>query len=56
MFVFLTDGGEQGAVKKYLSDTLRLHPSAFRAVTLEAIPRSDSGKTLYSALTPYYEA
>lgn len=56
MFVFLTDSGEQDSVKKYLSDTLHLHPSAFRTVTLDAIPRSDAGKTLYSALTPYYEA
>ena len=56
MFVFLTDASEQDAVKKYLSDTLHLHPSAFHMVTLDAIPRNDAGKTLYSALTSYYEA
>lgn len=56
MFVFLTEEAQQDAVKKYLSDTLHLHPSAFHFVTLPEIPRNDAGKTLYSALTPYYEA
>ena len=56
MFIFVTDAAQQDAVKKYLSDTLHLHPSAFHMVTLDAIPRNDSGKTLYSALTSYYEA
>lgn len=56
MFVFVTGEAPQDAVRKYLSDTLHLHPSAFHLTALEKIPRNDAGKTLYSALTSYYEA
>lgn len=56
MFVFVTEEAQQDAVKKYLSNTLHLHPSAFRLTVLAEIPRNDAGKTLYSALTSYYEA
>lgn len=55
MYVFVTEATQQDAVRKYLSETLHLHPSAFHLTVLAEIPRNDAGKTLYSALTSYYE-
>ncbi len=37
-------------VKRFVSGKTGLNPSAFQVVTLDAIPKNDSGKTLYKAL------
>lgn len=55
MFVFVTEESQKEAVHKYLNETLHLNSGAFHMVALSEIPRNDAGKTLYSALTSYYE-
>ena len=56
MYVFLTDQTQKDSMQKYLSETLRLHHSAFHFVVLDQIPRNEAGKTLYSVLNTYYGA
>lgn len=55
MFVFVTEESQQETVRKYLNETLHLNSGAFHMIALSEIPRNDAGKTLYSALTSYYE-
>ena len=54
MYVFVAGGIESDGIVRFLSETLGLFKSAFEVVHLDQIPRSDSGKVLYSALTKYY--
>ena len=42
-------------VREFLISKTRLNPAAFRVKTLEAIPKNDAGKTLYSELKKYAE-
>lgn len=51
--VFLTDEQRVDDVKSYAAETTHLHPSAFRLMLLEAIPKTASGKTNYKKLQAY---
>lgn len=50
LVIHLTDASLTDAVKGYISDLTHLHPSAFKIVVLESLPRSKSGKILYGEL------
>ena len=50
MSVFLTNESLKDAVLTFLTNTLKLHASAFKVCPIEAIPRNESGKILYSDL------
>ncbi len=54
MYLFVTDGSVAGEVRTFVSQKTGLNPAAFRTVVLGAIPRNDSGKTLYRELERYY--
>jgi acyl-coenzyme A synthetase/AMP-(fatty) acid ligase len=53
IFVFLTENDHDDDIIEFLSDTLRLHSSAFSVNVIESIPKNPSGKTLYSELLQY---
>ena len=53
--LFVTDAEKAEPVREFVIAKTKLNPAAFRAVVLEEIPKNESGKTLYSELTKYYE-
>ncbi len=55
MYIFITNRKFEESVKKYVSDTTKLNQAAFKVITINEIPRNDSGKTLYGELKKYYE-
>lgn len=55
MYVFITDKQRTEEVRKLLSLKTRLHPSAFHVQYIDEIPKNDAGKTLYAALSKYYD-
>ncbi|WP_443826191.1 AMP-binding protein [Desulfovibrio sp.] len=55
MHVFVTDKRQEEEVRKLLSEKTRLHPSAFHVQHIDEIPKNDAGKTLYAALSKYYD-
>lgn len=52
LFVYLTSGDStlQENLHHFLAEKTNLHPSAFRVVFIEAIPKNEAGKILYSQL------
>lgn len=50
MSVFLTNESLKDAVLTFLTNTLKLHASAFKVCPIDAIPRNESGKVLYNDL------
>ncbi|MBR3721824.1 MAG: AMP-binding protein [Selenomonadaceae bacterium] len=55
LYVFVTDHAIEKTISPYLSEKLKLHPSAIKPIFIESIPKSSSGKILYSSLKNYYE-
>ena len=53
MTIFITDAEKKDVVKDYISLTTKLNASAFNVVVIDAIPKNDSGKTLYKELMKY---
>ncbi len=54
MTIFLTDETLKDEVRDYASKKTGFNPAAFRAVVIDVIPRTDSGKVKYSDLEQYY--
>ncbi|MDD5868404.1 MAG: AMP-binding protein [Succinatimonas sp.] len=50
IFIAERDKEKQDEVFDYVVDKLKLHPSAFKVVVLDKIPRNESGKVLYKEL------
>ena len=50
LYLFLTDKNLLEEARKYISDKININISAVHSVFVEAIPKNDSGKTLYSEL------
>lgn len=55
LYIFLTDAAFSEPVKEFIVRKTKLHPSAFKVIVLDAIPKNDAGKTLYKELAKYYE-
>lgn len=55
MYIFVTDPSVAGAVKDFVVYKTGLNQAAFRTFVIDAIPKNDSGKTLYKELAKYYE-
>ena len=55
LFIFVTDEKAAEPVREFVIGKTKLNPAAFRVKILDAIPRNDAGKTLYSELAKYYE-
>ena len=54
MYLFVTDGQYADKVKDFVVAKTKLNPVAFKVITIDEIPKNDSGKTLYKDLTKYY--
>lgn len=54
MYIFVTDEDYTESVKSFVVNKTKLNPAAFKVITIEEIPKNDSGKTLYKELTKYY--
>ena len=54
MYIFITDSSLENEVKTFISGITHLNSAAFEVVTLEQIPKNDSGKTRYAELAQYY--
>ena len=55
LYLFVTDAKMADPVREFVIGKTKLNPAAFKAVTLDEIPKNDAGKTLYSELAKYYE-
>ena len=53
LMIFATDADSLPAMRAFLSDKTGLNASGFHTCHLDAIPKSDSGKTLYRELEKY---
>lgn len=54
LYVFITEAGQEDAVKDFLVHRTKLNPAAFRVAAIDKIPKNDAGKTLYRELEAYY--
>ena len=54
MYIFVTDENIAESVRDFVISKTKLNPAAFKVVVIDAIPKNDSGKTLYKELTKYY--
>lgn len=55
IYIFLTDPLYKDEIKKYLSNKTGLNHTAFKIKIVDNIPKNDSGKILYTALSDYFE-
>lgn len=55
MYLFVTDADRADAVREFISSKTGLNRAAFKVTVIDAIPKNDSGKTLYTELEKYYE-
>ena len=55
LYIFADKEEKLPAMKQYVSEKTKIHPSAFKTVALESVPRSQSGKIIYAKLASYYE-
>lgn len=55
MYLFVTDERYVSDVKDFVVYTTKLNPAAFKVIVIDKIPKNDSGKTLYTELTKYYQ-
>ena len=55
MYIFVTEEEYADRVREFVINKTRLNPAAFKVIVIDAIPKNDSGKTLYKELTKYYE-
>lgn len=53
LMIFATDASRLPAMRQYLSEKTGLNVSGFHTQPLDAIPKNDSGKTLYRELEKY---
>lgn len=54
MYIFVTDGKYAEPVKAFVVNKTKLNQMAFQVITIDEIPKNDSGKTLYKELAKYY--
>ena len=55
MYIFVTDEKIIDEIKRYVIDKTKINPIAFKVILIDAIPKNESGKTLYKELTKFYE-
>lgn len=54
MYIFVTDIKYVDLVREYVIEKTKLNHAAFKVITIDEIPKNDSGKTLYKELVKYY--
>jgi len=55
MLILVTDSSLAGPVREFAARYTKLNSQAFAVKTIDAIPRNEAGKTLYSKLEEHYE-
>lgn len=55
MYIFVTNKSVVEDVRRFISEKTKLNLSAFEVISIQEIPKNDSGKTLYKELVKYYE-
>lgn len=55
VYIFVTDEKIIDEIKRYVIDKTKINPIAFKVILIDAIPKNESGKTLYKELTKFYE-
>ena len=55
LYIFVTDEKMADPVRDFVIGKTKLNPAAFKVICIDEIPKNDSGKTLYTELTKYYE-
>jgi len=55
LYLFISNPEIASRVRVFVSTKTGLHPSAFRVIVLEKIPKNDAGKTLYKELEKMIE-
>lgn len=54
MHIFVTEEEYAEPVKTFVVNKTKLNSAAFKVITIDEIPKNDSGKTLYKELAKYY--
>lgn len=55
LFIFVTSEKFAEQVRTFVIDKTKLNPVAFKIKVIDRIPKNESGKTLYSELSKYFE-
>lgn len=55
LYLFVTDESISNDVKNYVVEKTGLNSVAFKTIVIDAIPKNDSGKTLYKELSKFYQ-
>ena len=55
LYVFVTDPELESSVRSFVIDKTGFNPTAIKVLTIDEIPKNDSGKVLYKELTKYYD-
>lgn len=54
MYIFVTEEMYAESVKTFVVNKTKLNSAAFQVITIDEIPKNDSGKTLYKELAKFY--
>lgn len=54
IYIFISDDSLSIDIKEYVVAKTGLNPAAYRVVVIDEIPKTDSGKIMYSELAKYY--
>lgn len=55
LYLFVTDEQIAEPVRQFIIEKTKLNQAAFKTIVIDKIPKNDSGKTLYTELSKYYE-
>ncbi len=55
MYIFITDEKYAKEVRDFIVEKTKLNHAAFKVLSIDEIPKNESGKTLYKELKRYYE-
>jgi acyl-coenzyme A synthetase/AMP-(fatty) acid ligase len=55
MYIFVTEEEKANSVRDFVISKTKLNSAAFKVITIDEIPKNESGKTLYQELKKYYE-
>jgi acyl-coenzyme A synthetase/AMP-(fatty) acid ligase len=55
MYIFIVNELLKESIQKFLTERTGLNTTAFNVAIIQAIPKNESGKTIYTILNQYYE-
>lgn len=54
MYIFITDEKLGDSIREFVTRKTKLNQAAFKVITIDDIPKNDSGKTCYSQLSRFF--